>query len=438
MATNGVFPLEAAEAKQASIDEVMGKLSSKTEGLTQSEVEERLQQYGYNEISEKKTNPILKFLTYFWGPIPWMIEVAAVLSAVIHHWEDFWIIFVLLLLNAVVGFWQEQKADDAIDLLKRRLAVTARVRRDGKWGQAPARELVPGDVVRVRLGDVVPADIKLMEGDYLLSDESTLTGESLPIEKHVSDLAYSGSIVRQGEMDAMVVATGMNTFFGRTAKLVEEARTQSHFQKAVVKIGDYLIVLALFLVAVIFLAALFRHESMLGTLQFALILTVAAIPAALPAVLSVTMAVGASALAAKQAIVSKLVAIEELAGMNILCSDKTGTITKNELTVGEVRPFDPVSKRTEATIEATAGGAVSEWQRGRPRLSCRWSPIRRRLEPPWMNVWMHLHPKGTVLLVWPGLMMKVPGNTRGCWLSMILPATIRLKPSRQRRTWAFT
>lgn len=420
MATDGVFPLEAAEAKQASIDEVMGKLSSQKEGLTQSEVEERLQQYGYNEISEKKINPILKFLTYFWGPIPWMIEVAAVLSAVIHHWEDFWIIFVLLLLNAVVGFWQEQKADDAIDLLKRRLAVTARVRRDGKWGQTPARELVPGDVVRVRLGDVVPADIKLMEGDYLLSDESTLTGESLPVEKHVSDLAYSGSIVRQGEMDAMVVATGMNTFFGRTAKLVEEARTQSHFQKAVVKIGDYLIVLALFLVAVIFLAALFRHESMLGTLQFALILTVAAIPAALPAVLSVTMAVGASALAAKQAIVSKLVAIEELAGMNILCSDKTGTITKNELTVGEVRPFDPftpeevvrlsamasreedqdpidnaimveannlkkmtetssawkvtafmpfdpVSKRTEATIEATAGGGRFRVAKGAPQ-----------------------------------------------------------------------
>ncbi|VVB86847.1 Copper-exporting P-type ATPase B [uncultured archaeon] len=211
--------------------------------------------------------------------------------------------------------------------------------RDGKWQEIPARELVPGDVVRVRLGDIIPADIKLMKGDYLLVDQSALTGDSLPVEKHTSDVGYSGSIIRQGEMDALVVTTGMNTYFGKTAKLVEEAKTQSHFQKTVIKIGNYLIVLAAVLVSIIFLLALFRHESLLETLQFALVLTVAAIPVALPAVLSVTMAVGAIALAKKEAIVSKLIAIEEMAGMDILCSDKTGTITKNELTVGEVKPF---------------------------------------------------------------------------------------------------
>jgi H+-transporting ATPase len=337
MDKNFVF---SEEDKKKKIDELFQKLSSSIEGLSSSEAKERLQQYGYNEIAEKKKSLILKLLSYFWGPIPWMIEIAAVLSAVVHHWEDFWIIFFLLMLNAIVGFWQEHKADNAIELLKQKLAPKARVLRDGKWIEVDAKELVPGDVVRVRLGVIIPADIKLIDGDYLLADESALTGESLPVEKHVSDVAYSGSIARQGEMNGLVVATGMNTYFGRTAKLVEEAQTRSHFQKAVIKIGDYLIILAIALVALIFLVALFRHESLLDTLQFALILTVAAIPAALPAVLSVTMAVGAVALAKKEAIVSKLVAIEEMAGMDVLCSDKTGTITQNRITVGEVKPFE--------------------------------------------------------------------------------------------------
>jgi H+-transporting ATPase len=396
------------DAKKASVDEMFSRLSASKEGLPSSEVEKRLQQYGPNEIPEKKINPIVKFLGYFWGPIPWMIEAAVIVSAFIQHWIDFGIIFVLLMVNAVVGFWQERKAGNAIELLKQKLAPKARVLRDGKWREIPARELVPGDVVRVRLGDIIPADIKLFEGDYLLVDESALTGESLPVEKHIGDVGYAGSIVRQGEMNALVVSTGTNTYFGKTARLVEEAKTQSHFQKAIIKIGDYLIVLAMTLVAVIFFVALFRHGSILEILQFALVLTVAAIPAALPAVLSVTMAIGAIALAKREAIVSKLVSIEEMAGMDVLCSDKTGTITKNELTVGEVKPltgftekdvllfatlasreedrdpiddaiiaktnasreiveavrhykvtyfkpFDPVSKRTEATVETDNG-----------------------------------------------------------------------------------
>jgi H+-transporting ATPase len=344
--------LSTEEAKKAPIPDLLKSLSSTEKGLSASEAKERLQRYGYNEITEKKINPILKLLSYFWGPIPWMIEVAAILSAVVRHWEDFWIIFVLLVLNAVVGFWHEHKADNAIELLKQKLALKARVLRDGKWIEVEARELVPGDVVRVRIGVIVPADTKLIEGNYLLVDESALTGESLPVEKHPSDVAYSGSIARQGEMNGLVIATGMNTYFGKTAKLVEEAETHSHFQEAVIKIGDYLIVLALALVALIFLVALFRHESLLQTLQFALILTVAAIPAALPAVLSVTMAIGATALAKKEAIVSKLVAIEEMAGMDVLCSDKTGTITENRLTVGEVEPFGGF-KEKEVLLFAT-------------------------------------------------------------------------------------
>jgi len=299
---------------------------------------------GPNELTEKHTSPLLKLLTYFWGPIPWMIEVAMILSAAIGRWEDFFIISTLLALNGAVGFIQERKADHAIDALRRKLALKARVFRDGRWTNIPAREVVPGDLVRIRAGEIVPADLELVGGGGLQIDESALTGESLPAEKDAGNTAYSGSIVRQGEANGKVTATGMTTFFGQTAQLVQGAETTSHFQKAVVKIGDYLIVLAFALVVVIFLVGLYRQESFPETLQFALVLTVAAIPAALPAVLSVTMVVGATALARKKAIVSRLVAIEEMAGVDVLCSDKTGTITQNQLTVAEVRPLEAASE----------------------------------------------------------------------------------------------
>ena len=204
--------IETEDLKKLSIQELFKKFSSTEAGISDTSVNERFKQYGYNEISEKKVNPILKFLSYFWGPIPWMIEVAAVLSAIINHWEDFWVIFALLLLNAVVGFWQEYKADDAISLLKQKLALNAKVFRNGKWKELAARELVPGDVVRVRLGDIIPADIKLFSGDYLSIDESALTGESLPVEKHKEDLAFSGSVIRQGEMNGLVVGNRLKYF----------------------------------------------------------------------------------------------------------------------------------------------------------------------------------------------------------------------------------
>ena len=304
-------------------------------GLTHSEAALRLKKYGENALQEKHQNIILKFLSYFWGPIPWMIEAAAAMSAVVHHWWDLIIIIVMLLVNAIVGFWQEYKANNAIELLKAKLALTARVFRDRKWIDLPARELVPGDVVFLRLGNIVPADIKLESGDYLSVDQSSLTGESLPADKKNGDIAYSGSIVRQGQMKGIVTATGSKTYFGITAKLVETAGTVSHFQRAVLKIGNFLIIITIVLIFIILMAALYRHTPFLETLQFSLVLTVAAIPVALPAVLSVTMAVGAEKLAKMKAIVSRLVAIEELAGVDVLCADKTGTLTQNKLTVGE-------------------------------------------------------------------------------------------------------
>jgi H+-transporting ATPase len=404
-------PAADADLKSLPMAEVEKRLTSSPDGLTGAEAAKRLTQYGPNELAEVKTNLLLKFLSYFWGPIPWMIEVAVILSGVVRHWADFFIILLLLVANAVVGFWEERQAGNAIDALKAKLAIKARVRRDGKWINPPARELVPGDAIRLRLGDIVPADARLLDGDELSVDQSALTGESLPATRKPGDAVFSGSIVRRGEIGALVYATGTNTYFGRTAQLVGEAHTVSHFQKAVLKIGRYLIVLAVALVAIIITVAVFRGDPMFHAkppadpvLLFALILTVAAIPVAMPTVLSVTMAVGARKLAKKQAIVSKLVAIEELAGVDVLCADKTGTLTQNKLTLGDpftagdikpdqvvlagalasraddndtidlavlggvkdqaalkaydvvhFQPFDPVGKRTEATVKGKDG-----------------------------------------------------------------------------------
>lgn len=397
-------PAGADDLKSMPMPALLEKLATSPDGLSQTEAQQRLTQYGPNELEEKKTNLLLKFFSYFWGPIPWMIEAAVILSAFARHWPDFFIIFVLLLTNAVVGFWEEREAGNAIDALKAKLAIKARVKRDGKWLNPAARELVPGDVIRMRLGDIVPADARLLDGDPVEVDQSALTGESLPATRKPGEAVFSGSIIRQGEIGALVYATGANTYFGKTAQLVQEAHTVSHFQRAVLKIGNYLIILAAALVAVIITVAIFRGDPILNTLQFALVLTVAAIPVAMPTVLSVTMAVGARLLAKKEAIVSRLVAIEELAGVDVLCADKTGTLTQNKLSLGDpfcvndvpvdqvilngalasradnndtidlavlaglkdqetlksyevlhFQPFDPVHKRTEATVKDKEG-----------------------------------------------------------------------------------
>ena len=400
----GSKPNAKDDLKSLPLPEVEKKLGSSPDGLSQAEAQKRLTQYGPNEIEEKKTNPFLKFLTYFWGPIPWMIEAAVILSGMVRHWLDFFIILLLLVSNAVVGFWEEYQAGNAIAALKAKLAIKAKVKRDGKWITPAARELVPGDVIRVRLGDIVPADARLLAGDPVEVDQSALTGESLPAARKPGEAVFSGSIIRQGEIDAMVYATGENTYFGKTAQLVQETHTVSHFQRAVLKIGDYLIILAVTLVVLIVTVALFRGDPILSTLEFALVLLVAAIPVAMPTVLSVTMAVGARLLAKKEAIVTRLSTIEELAGVDVLCSDKTGTLTQNKLTLGDpfsvngipadqvildaalasraedkdtidlavisglkndqalkgyqvvhFQPFDPVHKRTEATVKAADG-----------------------------------------------------------------------------------
>ncbi len=296
-----------------------------------------------------------------------MIEVAAVLSLLVRHWIDFAIILVLLLYNAGIGFWQERKAANALSALKKGLAPKAHVKRDGTWSTIDAVDLVPGDIVRLRLGEIVPADVTLVEGDYISIDQAALTGESLPVTKKVGDTAYSGSIAKQGEMVAVVTGTGGNTFFGRTAKLVATAGAKSHSQQAVMRIGDFLIVTALALSLLLIGFELYRDvvveeswrwSDVAEILQFVLILVIASIPVAMPAVLSVTMALGALALSKKKAIVSRLEAIEEMAGVDVLCSDKTGTLTKNQLTLGEPVVFGDAS--AEACILAGALASKKE------------------------------------------------------------------------------
>lgn len=330
--------------KVEAIDKVYEQLGTIPEkGLDDLEVKKRIDEYGYNEINEKEEPKWLKMTKKFWGPIPWMIEVAAILSFILQKWDDFFIILALLITNVFVEDWQESKAESALELLKKKLETKAIVLRNGDWKGVSSRELVIGDIVRLRLGNIIPADVKLISGEYVMVDQSALTGESLPITKKKNDVAYANSIVKQGEMNGIVVNTGINTFFGETAKLIVKADKQkeSHYQKAVMKISDFLIIITLVLVSVIIGTSLFRHDNFLEILKFSLVLTVASIPVALPAVLSVTMAVGATNLAKKKAIVTKLNSIEELAGMDVLCSDKTGTLTKNELKVSDPIPKKP-------------------------------------------------------------------------------------------------
>ena len=312
----------------------------KLNGLSTKEVTEKLSKFGYNELEAKGESWASRLFRRFWGPIPWIIETAAGLSYYTHRYEDLVIILILLFVNAFVDFYQESKALNAIATLKNKLAHYALVFRDATWRQVESRELVPGDVIKLKIGDIVPADVTLLSSsDFLLVDQSALTGESLPVTKKQHDTIYANAIIKQGEMLATVTTTGENTYFGKTVKLVAKAEHEqkSHFQKMVMSVGNFLIVLTVIMILIILSVGYFRGEPMSQLLIFSLVLTISAIPVAMPAVLTVTMAVGAKALAKKEAIVSRLAAIEELAGMDILCSDKTGTLTKNKMSLSS--PF---------------------------------------------------------------------------------------------------
>jgi len=340
-------PASEGSSAATRVDAAFQQEKSSPDGLSSAEADRRFAQHGPNTIASRAESKWHKLATYFWGPLPFLIEAAAIISALRRDWGDFSVVTGLLIYNAAVGFWQDNKAANALAALKKGLALSARVRRNGKWETINATDLVPGDVVDIVGGQIVPADVILVSGEYLSCDQAALTGESLPVSKKVGDQAYSGSIAKQGSMTGLVIATGSNTFFGRTAKLVGSAGTVSHSQRAVTQVGDFLLVLALVLAAVLVAVQCYRLAmaddwswSEFGRVaQYVLVLLIASIPVALPAVMSVTMAIGAYALSLQKAIVSRLSAIEELAGVDILCSDKTGTLTMNQLTVQAGIPF---------------------------------------------------------------------------------------------------
>ncbi|KAF3926766.1 hypothetical protein ABW21_db0207995 [Orbilia brochopaga] len=313
-------------------------------GLTSAEVETRRKRYGLNQMKEEKENLVLKFFMYFVGPIQFVMEAAAILAAGLEDWVDFGVICALLLLNACVGFFQEFQAGSIVEELKKTLALKAVVLRDGRLFEIEAPQVVPGDILQIEEGTIVPADGRIVTEDaFLQVDQSAITGESLAVDKHKGDNMYASSSIKRGEAFMVVTATGDNTFVGRAAALVSRASAGSgHFTEVLNGIGTVLLILVIFTLLVVWVASFYRSNSIVHILEFTLAITIIGVPVGLPAVVTTTMAVGAAYLAKKKAIVQKLSAIESLAGVEILCSDKTGTLTKNKLSLAEPYTVDGV------------------------------------------------------------------------------------------------
>jgi plasma-membrane proton-efflux P-type ATPase len=307
-------------------------------GLTNAQVDDRRKAHGYNEVVEKKGHPIFKFLGKFWGISAWMLELIMVLSAVLRKFSDLAVVGVLLVVNAVLSFIQEHRAAGVVEALRRRLQVSARVLRESRWQVVPARELVPGDIVRVRSGDIIPADVKLLS-DELAVDQSALTGESKDVDKAPGDVLSSGSIVRRGEGNGVVMLTGAKTLFGRTTELVREARPRLHIEAVVAKVVRWLFVIVGALLCVVLVLSLIRGAPLIEMIPLLLVLLMSAVPVALPVMFTVSMAVGSKELASRGVLVTRLSAAEDAATMDVLCVDKTGTITMNQLAVTGVIPL---------------------------------------------------------------------------------------------------
>jgi H+-transporting ATPase len=312
-------------------------------GLTSEEALQRLATYGLNAIREEKGNPFFDFLRKFWDPVPWMLEVIILLEMVLGKWTESGIIGILLFFNATLSFFQESRAKTALALLKKRLAIKTRVLRDGTWALVPAEEVVPEDIICLRMGDMVPADAQVLEG-VISIDSSAITGESLPKETIVGDVVYAGSMVKHGEAYACVVSTGKNTFFGKTAEIMRITKTPSHFQATIFSIVKYLVAFDLALILSVGVYSLYLGISILDIIPFSLLLLIASVPVALPATYTLSTALGAMELASEGILVTRLSAIEEAASMNILCVDKTGTITTNVLQVSRLHPYHPYTE----------------------------------------------------------------------------------------------
>ena len=326
------------EYKDISIEDTYKFLETTADGLSDAEVKNRIEKFGTNELIEKKTNLLLEFLLRYWGPMSWLLELAMGLSVALGHYMEGVIIFVLLTLNAIIGQLHASSSQNLMELLKKKLAIKAKVLRNKKWSKEDAKGIVVGDSISVKLGDIVPADAKIISGE-LSVDQSALTGESMPVEIHPADIIYSGSILRRGEATCVVINTGANTYFGKTAELVKVAKPKSHQQEVMMAVVKYMMYLGIAASVLVTGYALLMHMSILLILTFVVIFLLGAIPVALPAVLTIVQSVGATELAKKGALVTRLESVEDAASIDIICFDKTGTITQNKLSVVDSIPF---------------------------------------------------------------------------------------------------
>ncbi|KAL3835495.1 hypothetical protein ACJIZ3_010231 [Penstemon smallii] len=332
---------ENVDLENLPLEEVFTQLQCTREGLTSTEAENRIQVFGQNKLEEKKENKFLKFLGFMWNPLSWVMEIAAIIAIVLSNgqgrppdWQDFVGIMALLIINSTISFIEENNAGNAAAALMAGLAPKTKVLRDGRWSEQEAAILVPGDIISIKLGDIVPADARLLEGDPLKIDQSALTGESLPVTKNPGAEVFSGSTCKQGEIDAVVIATGINTFFGKAAHLVDSTQQVGHFQKVLTAIGNFCICsIAVGIIIEIVVMYPIQRRKYRDGIDNLLVLLIGGIPIAMPTVLSVTMAIGSHRLSQQGAITKRMTAIEEMAGMDVLCSDKTGTLTLNKLTV---------------------------------------------------------------------------------------------------------
>ncbi len=356
---NIISQRKTSDYKELSLEQTLKLLNTTGEGLSEVEAKKRNEIFGFNEVIEKKKNPILNFLSRYWGPMPWLLEAAIILASILKHYLESAIIFFLLTINAIIGFIEDRGSQRALETLKNRLAVKAKVRRDGNWHVQDARGLVPGDVIAVGLGDIVPADAKMINGD-LQVDQSALTGESLPVNLGPSDIIFSGSIVKRGDATCVVANTGINTYFGKAAELVRIAKPRSHQEQVMLAIVKYMMYVSLLALIIVSGYAIYIGTGILTILTFAVIFLMAAVPVALPAVLTIVQSVGATELAKKSVLVTRLDSIEDAASIDFLCLDKTGTITENKLSIAEVIPFPGYTKDDVVVIAALASGKLGQ------------------------------------------------------------------------------
>ena len=353
---HAIPPQKKPDIVSASLPETLALLRVTPEaGLSRAEAATRLKEHGYNEVAEHKKHPLLKFLGKFWGVSAWMLELIMCLSAFLGKYSDLAVVSGLLVVNAVLAFMQESRAAGVVEALRRRLQVSARARREGSWQIIPARELVPGDIVRLRSGDLIPADIKLLDGE-LRVDQSALTGESQEINKAPGEILSSGAVIRRGEGNGVVILTGARTYFGRTTELVQAARPKLHIEAVVATVVRRLFAIVGALLAMVLILSLLRGAPLLEMIPLLLVLLMSAVPVALPVMFTVSMAVGAKELAKRGVLVTRLSAAEDAATMDVLCVDKTGTITMNQLAITEVIPLN---QATEAEV-LYAGALASQ------------------------------------------------------------------------------